>query len=261
MRRLARWSLCAGAVGSAIGFAAPVPVPPTAANPQQAIDPHADEVLKNMTRFMSSRNTFSVDTDIATDVVTKQGQKIQFPAASHITVQRPNKARSDRKGDIADLTFLYDGNKITLYGHKLNMYATSPAPPTLDQAVDFARDRLGLDLPGADLLVNKPYPALTEDVVSSKYLGTSSINGQSCHHLAFRGKDVDWQLWVAEGNQPTPCKYVITSKTEPQSPDFSVEFHNWQFGNRPPAGEFAFVPPPGATRTDFLDPNTPVRKE
>ncbi len=86
---------------------------------------------------------------------------------------------------------------------------------------------LDLIAPGADLIDTRAYERLMQDVQSGVYLGTAVVAGQRCHHLAYRGSEVDWQLWVREGAQPAPCRYVITSKTIAGAPQFAVQVLKW----------------------------------
>lgn len=218
-----------------------------------AIEPRADAVLKRMSHDLSSMGSFRVVGDTSTEVVLKSGEKIDFDATNHIAVKRPNKARSDRVGAEANMSFYYDGKAISLLGRRLNLYATSPAPGTIDQAIDFARDKLDLDLPAADLISSDPYSALTEDVVSGSYIDEATVDGVLCDHLAFRGHDVDFQLWV-EKNSPRalPRKYTITSKNVPDEPEYTVLLHDWQPNVSLSNNVFEFTPPPGATKIDFL---------
>jgi hypothetical protein len=48
----------------------------------------------------ASQTQFSVDTHNAIEVVLTSGQKIEFDHGVSLTVQRPNKLRSDRKRDL-----------------------------------------------------------------------------------------------------------------------------------------------------------------
>jgi hypothetical protein len=45
-------------------------------------------------------------------------------------------------------------------------------------------------------------------------------------HLVCR-KEVDWQLWVSDGEKPLPLEYVITSKWVAAPQEYSIEFGNW----------------------------------
>ena len=51
-----------------------------------------------------------------------------------------------------------------------------------------------------------------------------------CDHLAFRAKETDWQIWIAQGQNPYPCRYVITSKGVDQAPQFTLEIRDWKAG-------------------------------
>ncbi len=217
------------------------------------IDPRADAVLKRMSHDLSSMGSFRVSGDSSTEVVLKSGEKIAHEATSNIAVKRPDMARSDRVGAESNMSFFYNGKDITLLGRRLNMYATTPAPQTLDGAIDFSRDKLGLDLPAADLLVSDPYKALTEDVVSGEYIDESTVDGVLCDHIAFRGHDVDFQLWVAKNTpRALPVKYLITSKKVTGEPEFTVRLRDWQPDASLSNSIFEFTPPPGATKIDFL---------
>src|SRR5262249_5197921 len=138
------------------------------------------------------------------------------------------------------------------FGKKTGMWATAAAPGSIDDAIDAARTKLGVEAPGADLLYEDPYAVLTEDVTEGSYIGLEPIDNVNCHHLAFRGKDVDWQIWVQDGPQPLPRRYVITSKTEPTQPEFAVEYSHWQPNAKIADDEFMFTPPAGSKRIEFL---------
>ena len=59
-------------------------------------------------------------------------------------VSRPNKLHAERKGDLIDQTFYYDGKTLTLYNPSDKVYATEPAPGTIEELLDYARESLGL---------------------------------------------------------------------------------------------------------------------
>ena len=231
-----------------------VAVPAAAREPTQqtGIDPKADQVLHRMSAYLASLHSFRVDSETADELVLKNGQKIEELANSRVEVERPNHLRSDRLGPVANVVFRYDGNEFSIYGKRTGMYATTGAPPTLDRAIDVARDKLGIYAPGGDLLYSNPYAVLTEDTYQGSYIGLEPLDGVNCHHLAFRGKDVDWQIWVQDGPQPLPRRYVITSKNEPGQPEFVVNLSRWEPQAIISPADFVFTPPPGSTRIQFL---------
>ena len=207
---------------------------PGAVSAQPAgVEPRADAVLRSMTAYLSGLQKFSVATENTLEVVTSEGQKIQFTAPASMTVARPNKLVAQRRGDIVDQMMYYDGTSLTLYNPATQHYATVPAPATLDAMLDAAYEQLDLVAPGADLIDTRAYERLMLDVQSGVYLG-------------------DWQLWVREGPQPAPCRYVITSKTMAGAPQFAVQVLKWDTSPEVSAARFRFVAPKGAKAIEFL---------
>jgi hypothetical protein len=232
--------------------------PPEADSSQKpGVDPKARELLQKMSDFLADQRQFSVQTEGSMEVVLQTGEKVEFDYSSDVRLKRPDKLRSDRRGEKTDLEFYYDGRTFTLYGKNKRYYATADAPANIDEAIDAAREKLGIEAPAADLLYSKPYDILTEDVVSGSYLGPAAVRGVSCQHLAFRGNETDWQIWIEDGPRPVPCKFVITSKKVQGSPEFVVEFSQWNFSSRLGDEVFHFTPPGNAKRIDFLEKASP----
>ena len=140
-----------------------------------------------------------------------------------------------------------------MHGRGKNLYAQMDAPNDLDAALDFARERLDIEAPGADLLYANAYEGLMEGVRSGRYVGLAEVGGVPCEHVAFRGEDVDWQLWVERGERPLPRRYVIVSRDVQGSPEFAVDLRDWDVGpTAVAASDFVFTPPRGAREIDFL---------
>lgn len=236
-------------------FAAVLPavVLPSAAPAQPVgIDPQAQKLLRASTAYLAAQKRFTVDTRNTIEVVLTSGQKLQFGTAASGSVQRPNKLRAERQGDLVHQVFLYDGKSLTLYNPGQKYYATVAAPGTLEAMLDYARDSLGVFAPGGDLLYANAYENLMENVTSGFVVGKSVVEGVRCDHLAFRAGDVDWQIWIQEGSQPLPRQFVITTKDVAGAPEFAVVMTKWnlapQFGER----TFDFTPPKDARKVDFL---------
>jgi hypothetical protein len=219
---------------------------------QCAFEPKADALLRKMSTDLAEMPAFRFNADHVMEVVTRQGQKIQSVAESTVWVQRPNKLRTDRMGPLGGATVYYDGSKLTVYGKRDNLYATAKAPDDLDGTIDFAREQLGLEAPGADLLYSNPYAVLMEDAVSGKYLGIEPVGNRMCHHLAFRGHQTDWQLWVEDGQRALPCRFVIVSKRATGQPEYTVATSDWIAVPGFSPETFAFAPPPDAGKISFV---------
>lgn len=217
-------------------------------DPDVRIDPRADAAMHKMSDYLSALRTVRLQAESTTDFVTAKGQKIQNVATQQMTLKRPNAFRSERQDPMVDATVRYDGKELSIYGKRTGYYATAPMPPTLTAAIDTARARYDVDAPAADLFVEDPYEQMMDDVVTGDYIGLEPIDGIATHHLAFKGHEVDWQIWIADGPHPFPLRYAITSKLEPSQPEFVVRLSHWQPDVVVPADFFTFTPPPGATR-------------
>ena len=88
------------------------------------------------------------------------------------------------------------------------------------------------------------------DVTDVKDLGSGVIGGTECDHLAFRTKEVDWQIWIAQGEHPYPCRYVITSKKVDQGPQYSIQIRDWKTGSDVAADDFGFKNGTDAKKVD-----------
>ncbi len=226
--------------------------PPAAKSSQRAIDPKADALLRKMSADLAGMKNFRFDANHVIEVVTKQGEKLHDLAEATIKVQRPNKLRSERMGPLGGATLYYDGKTLTVFGKRDNLYASAPAPSTIDETIDFARDALAIDAPGADLLYSDPYKVLMEDAVSGRYMGMEPVGDRMCHHLAYRGNETDWQIWIEDGSRALPCRFVITSKKQPGAPEYTVSTSNWREEREFPPDTFAFTPPRDAMKIEFV---------
>jgi hypothetical protein len=83
-------------------------------------------------------------------------------------------------------------------------------------------------------------------MISGAHIGRGVIEGVECEHLAFRGRDTDWQIWVQLGDRPLPRKCVITSKAVAAAPEYTVVIKEWKTDDQPSAADFVCTPPAGA---------------
>jgi hypothetical protein len=240
-------------VGMAIFFLVVIAGLPTGGYGQsRAIDPKAKQLLQKMSDYLAGLQQFSVQTENSLEVILRSGEKIQFGNPAEALVKRPNKMRADRKGDIVNQEFYYDGKALTLYTPAQKYYATVNAPPTLEEALDYARASLDIYAPAGDLLYKNAYKRLMQDVMSGLYIGMSVVGGVRCHHLSFRGREVDWQIWLEDGDKPLPRKYIVTSKWLTGAPQFVAFMNNWNLSPRVTDDMFTFAPPKDAQKIDFL---------
>jgi hypothetical protein len=136
-------------------------------------------------------------------------------------------------------------------GKDANLYTEVDVPGTVEHLVDQLRDTLHRPLPAADLLLPNVYEELMRDVTDVKDLGSGVIGGTECDHLAFRAKEVDWQIWIAQGKNPYPCRYVITASQVDQGPQYSIQISDWKTGTDVVAEDFSFKNKTKAEKVDL----------
>ena len=224
----------------------------TAQAQSAGLDPEAHRILKASTDFLARQKQFSLETRNALEVVLKSGQKIEFNHIARQSVQRPNKLRVERTGDLVDQVFVYDGKSLTLRNLKNDFYAQVSAPDTLEGMLDIARMSLDIVAPAGDVIYANAYEILMDGVTESLVVGKSVIEGVRCDQLAFRAPHVDLQVWIQEGPQPLLRRFVITTRDLPNAPQFSVTVTKWNLQPKFSAQTFSFVAPSGAKRDEFL---------
>ena len=215
-----------------------------------AAEAEAKTMLKAMSDYMAQQKAISFAYDTNFEVVTKDHQKLLLASSGKVEMGRPDKFRATRSGGFANVETTFDGKTLTLLGKDDNLYAQAETPGTVDHLIDELRNKYQRPVPGADLLLTNVYDELMRDVVDVKDLGSGVIGGTECDHLAFRTKEVDWQIWIAQGEHPYPCRYVITSTQVDQGPQYSVQISDWKTGTDVVADNFSFKAPTDAKKVD-----------
>lgn len=218
----------------------------------QAVDPAATEILKQMTDYLGSLKQFSVHTQNTLEDVLDTGHRIDLDISASVTVSRPNKLLSERKGDLVDQVFYYDGKTLTLYNPPSNVYATEPAPGTFEEMFIYLYETLGFGTPISDLVYSDAFPLLMQDVTFAAVVGKSYINGVKCDHLIFSRPGVDFQVWVTEGSKPLPLKYVVTDTVVSGRLSISTFMSDWNVKPAVKDTQFTFVPPKGVQKINFM---------
>jgi hypothetical protein len=216
------------------------------------VAPEARQLLKASTDFLASQQRFTADTRNTLEIVLTSGQKIEFNSTGHQFVQRPNRLRSERSGDLVEQVFVYDGKSLTLYQPQDKVYAQVAAPATLEEMLDLAREKYDVVAPFGDLIFKNAYDILMDGVTEGIVVGKAVIEGVVCNHLAFRAPDVDWQIWIQEGAQPLPRRVVITTLDLPNAPQFAVTVTRWNLEPSFDAQTFSFTPQPGMRQIELL---------
>ena len=217
-----------------------------------AVDPAAMRILQRMTDYVGEPEQFSVNTHNTIEDLTDSGHRVDDDVSAIVTFSRPNKLRAERRGDLIDQIFYYNGKTLTLYNPSDKVYATEPAPGTIEEMLNFARASLGLMIPAADLIYRNAFPLLMQDVTLATVIGKAVIGGVRCDHLLFSRPGVDFQVWVADSGPPLPYKYVVTDTGTCALISISTVMSDWNVKPEVDDAFFNFVPPKGVKKISFM---------
>ena len=218
------------------------------------INPAAVQTLQKMTSYMAGLEKFSVHTENILEEELVSGQRIDLSVSASLLVRRPDKVLAERVGEETGQIFYYDGKTLTMLVETPaeEIFAQVPAPDSIEKMVDFAREDLGIVLPVSDLIYRNAQSILMAGVTSAMVIGDTVINDVVCTHLAFRRPDMDFQVWVAAGAIPLPCKYVVTDTSLEMPLSITSVMSEWNLAPVAADKLFNYTPDDDAQPTTFL---------
>lgn len=214
-------------------------------------DPEALAELESMGAYLRGLKAFQLKADVVTEDVRTDGQKVQIIRSVDLVAKLPNRLFADIKNDRQRRLFFYDGTNFTLFAPRSMYYATVPAPNTIEQLADVLDDKYDIELPLVDLFRWGTPEANVSDITSAVDLGPSAIHGVTCEQYAFRQEGIDWQLWVQRGDQPLPCRIVITTLTDEARPQNTTTY-SWNLAPSYDDETFVFRTPSDAKRIPIV---------
>lgn len=229
--------------GLALAGVAAAAEPQTAPAPavSQAIDPAAMQALDRMGAYLRGLPAFSLEAHDATDEVMESGEKIQLLKTVELQVRKPDHLHAEVITDRKAREIFYDGKQFTLLAPQTGYYATVPAPAGIRELLTEIETKFGIELPLVDLFHWGENADAAAEVTQAVVVGTSTIAGQAADHYAFRQDDIDWQIWIAQGDAPLPLRYVIITKDLPGEPQYTANL-SWNTQVRPDDAVFTFTP-------------------
>ena len=215
-----------------------------------AIDPKAVEVMQKMGSYMASLQKYKVHADRIVEVILPNDQRLFSDNSVDLFVQRPDRLRANLISAKRDLEFFYDGKTFTLYTPRTKYYASVTAKPTIAEMIQNVSSEYDIDFPLRDVLYH--YDVLLKEVVSGEYIGMSLIRGAKCDQLAFRQKDIDWQVWIEEGEKPLVRRIAISDKTQKGEPISVTSLSDWDVNPTFEEDLFTFSPPQDAQKIKIV---------
>ena len=215
--------------------------PPSGTTVKGTVDPLALEALKSMGNYLNTLQNFELHaTASAQTGLGDMDLQVHIGYESTYRVQRPNKFYVELKSDRTIRQYFYDGKTFTVNVPRQNYHSTVAAPSTIAQMIRVADVDYGISLPLIDLFTWAEDPGL-DGIETAIRVGFAKINGRETDHFAYRGPDLDWQLWIARGEVPVPLKIVITDRTDTLRPSYQAEL-TWNTSPQLTARDFAFTP-------------------
>lgn len=250
-----------GGIALALPIAASLPAAaqapaPTASAPapqganQAAVASDVVTVLERMGKTLAAPQ-FSFKVRTIRSYAGPNGELLHVEHVIKTTLRRPDRLAVESIGDDGTTRLFYDGKTVTLVGQDPKQYAQAQAPNTIAGLIDFLIDKLGADMPLADLLVDSPAGALLSDIVSGGQVGTATIDGTKVKHFFFNQlPDVDLELWLEDNERALPRRVYIVYRSLPGRPNFFADLSDWDLSTRPADNLFVFQPPAGATKVE-----------
>jgi hypothetical protein len=167
-------------------------------------------------------------------------------------VERPNHVRREVSSGDDTALLIYNEGSLGLHSTRQSFYALAEIPTTIDPALDYLDERLDVRAPIADMLYSSPYDAYVDDSTTGQYLGKETVEGTSCHHLAFQPPAIDFEIWLVDGERPLPCKLLLSYKLDEGAPKSVLTFSDWDLTPEFGPDVFAYRPPEGYVRIPFL---------
>ena len=224
---------------------------PQAAKPPVNMEPRAQEALTKMSQTLAKAPALNFRAKTTMDEWATPNQMVQMDRDSRIHFVRPDRVLIEtRKGKDAWM-MCHSGSSLTVMDKTENRYACASSPKSVQAMFDELADKYGAVVPLAELLFPDPYKAMTENILQGVYLGEHDVAGAPCTHLLFVQEDVDWQIWIANGEPGVPRKIVIDYKKLPGHPRFTATLSDWNLAAPADLKLFQFCPPKDAKKVDM----------
>lgn len=219
---------------------------------QARIDAFTADAVNSLKRsgdFLARQQHYSFEADVFYDVLQANGQMLEFGGTRDVLMRRPDRLRLetiDRDGDV--MQFFFDGQSILIDMPNEDAYMQVEKPGTLYSALDYLVEDLGAPAPLEDFLSENFATDALRSIKSGYYVEHVKLDDQVCEQLAFRSDEIDFQIWIREGEEPLPCRLVITYKQAEGQPQFTAQFSRWDLSPEVDDEMFSFTPPESAER-------------
>lgn len=228
-------------------------IEPAAAVQNRTVDAFATELLERMGEFVQTAEKYTYIVKSVYAETLDDGSPFELDTEVRVAVRRPDRFWVDVRSDEVHNRFLYDGETLQIQHLMANLYATAPAPATIDATLQAMEDKLGVFIPLPELISSAPYEQIMDGVEAVTYLGLDDVDGVTCHHLFVEQETLDAEVWIEDGRVLVPRKLVFNFKNDEGDPTFAALLSDWDFSPHLPDAVFTQGPPLGARRIDLRE--------
>ena len=185
------------------------------------------ELVDAMSRRLSSASTLSIRTSERSERIRPSGAIQPVALTRETFVRRPDRFYFKTAGDM-QVEAWYDGIGLTIAMHKEKVFGQARMPETLDRVLDTLHERYGIATPLGDFVYSSAAHALLTETTTGGWVGRETIDGQQTDHLAFKDKGVNWEVWLASGDQ-LPRKFRAEFPDDKRLRKVEATFTDWNF--------------------------------
>ena len=213
--------------------------------------PHAEDVLRAMSKYLAQQKAFSYHAEVEFDQLLPGGPKVRLSGAVDVSVARPGRLYVDYRDDISDRVVWFENGTSTIFDPVAGTYAQVTGRKDIDGMVAQLEKEYGVALPLGELAESDPDAVLTRGVDLAHYVGVHNVEGVHCHHVVLQRKDLDLQVFVEVGEKPLVRKLVFEYPERAGRPQYTASITEWSF-EAPKSELFAPKVPKEAAKVDFL---------
>ncbi len=267
------WTIPAAAMAAALMWwpgaavaadAAPAVATPVAAGekaPAKAVaDAKSEEIIRRHCDRLLTLKSFRVEV-VQKTKVTAEDAHIDATLTVKLLLRRPQDMTMGIKSAGMNLQIMTRaGGVTTTYFPVEKKYMERPAPASAAElAKDFAEGPLAML---EELLTDKPYESVMEDVDAVTYMGVEEVEGVKCHRLHFKQNTVDCDAWFEDSPDALIRKIVPDMAAEAKKlaarggaakelqMEMSFTYGNWELDPKVADPDFVFAPPAGVAKAE-----------
>ena len=184
--------------------------PAPASQAQPVVDQYALDRLKQMSDKLIASKAFSYHSRSAIELQSEAGQFVTFINEAEVALQRPDKLYANVSGDSVNIQLYFDGTKVSAIDRVKNIYAVSPPLANIDEMLNYLMTKARISFPSADIMYSDPYAVMTKNLTDATVVGDSMVNGVPSEHFTYRELAIDWEIWIAKGENALPMRLAMT---------------------------------------------------